>query len=154
MKQFIYFLMVGAIAFLSGCATTYDAQRGDISDESSIVFTRAETYQLFGTRSPWEFFEVTYENFTLDAAGQPIVEVGLRYIGNTGISLWSWTPPPSERNVSLYATCAFYAQPSRQGQILYTTQRLPLLFRLGEITPVKFTAPVKGAASYQIVIGR
>lgn len=148
--KFMTFLSLAAL-FLTGCATTYEAKRNSIADEGTIVFTRDSDYAIFGTRSPHDTIEVVYERLQANDAGQPVIEIGLRYTGFTGFTSWSKTSP---KNVALIAQCHFFEGPNRSGPIVYSTPRQPILFKLGEITPYKASAPVKNAQSYQLVIGK
>ena len=150
--KFTAFLTLSILGFLFvGCATTYDAKRASISSEGSIVFTRDSEYVIFGTYSPRDTVEVVYERFQTNEAGQPVVEIGLRYTGFTGFTSWY---KPSPKTVALVAQCNFFDGVNRSGPIVYSTPRQAILFKLGEITPYKAVAPVTNATSYQLVIGK
>lgn len=144
-------LFVGLVAGFAGCASTYNAQRANIEDEGTIIFTRDSDYALLGTSSPWTMFEVTYERFQRNEAGQPVVEIGLRYTGGTDWTNWYKSSP---QTVTLSAQCNFYDAPNHAGPIVYSTPRQILQFELGETTPYKVVSPVKDVVSYQLVIGQ
>lgn len=151
MKQIGYLFALTVAVFVTGCASTYNAKRANTSQEGTVIFTRADEYALFGTSSPWTTFEVVYERFSVNDAGQPVVEIGLRYTGGTDWTNWY---KPSPETVALQAQCNFYDMPNHAGAIVYSTPRQPLLFKLGEVTAFKAVSPMKRAVSYQLVLGK
>ena len=71
---------------LPACNTVYEAERIDASDldnEPRVAFVRPDKYSfaIFGSRSIKEHVEITYERFSTDDSGYPLVELGLRNKG-------------------------------------------------------------------------
>ncbi len=124
-----------------------------LAGEGTVVFTRPEQYTpLFGSHSPREYFEVAYERFSRNAAGQAVVEVGIRYRGGVHWTDWHRSMP---QNVTIGARCNFYDTPSAQagGAIVYSTNRERIVLQRGETYPYRATCPVLSAAGYQLVLG-
>ncbi len=158
MKQM--FKMLFAVCALSMLACTgcravdpVDVATG-LSDEGSVIFSRSDDYtMLFGSRSANDYFETTYCHFSRNAAGQPVVEVGVRYRGGTSWTNWFRTMP---KHVELSATCHFYRTPGAQaeGPAIYATNTQKLIFTLGQTTAFKAVCPVKTAMGFQVVLGQ
>lgn len=149
-----FLIFIVAILFLGGCWTTKNAQHVDaekLSLESSVVFARGEYYTIwFGGASPWKMFEVIYERFYENDAGQGVVEIGIRYKGGTSWTNW-WDKIPN--TVTMAVQCNFYNDARRLGPIVYSSNRQPTVFKRGETIHFMMTSPVKSVKAYQLVIG-
>ena len=148
--------MALAVAACAGCYSVKPVDRVAVADmisEGSVVFVRAEQYTLwFGSHSPREYFEITYERFSRNAAGQPVVELGLRYRGGVQWTDWYKSMPET---VTLGAVCNFYPTPAAQagGPAIYSTNRERLVMQRGRTTVYRAVCPLKNAEGYQIVLG-
>lgn len=142
--------------FNTGCNAVAPVERipsEDLTKEGTIVFTRPASYTpFFGNYSQRDFITIAYEKFSVNYAGQAVVEVGIRYSGPTGWTNWYRTAPDS---MSLAARCNFYRDRSAQasGPVLYSTNRQPLIIKRGEIYPYRAVCPKEGAQGYQLVLG-
>ena len=149
------FLCVAA-ACLVGCHANYSVSRvpqSNLQTEGTVVFDRASKNNLFfGNRSLVEYVEVVYDRFSVNEAGQPVVEVGIRYKGPDSWTNWYKDAPPQ---LNIAATCNFYETPAAQagGPIVYATSRLPIVIKLGETFAYKAVCPLTTARGYQLVLG-
>jgi hypothetical protein len=142
-----------ASLFLSaGCGTVSNAgktDKGELAKESNIVVVRPDRYTLLGTRSVKDYLEISYEKFTRNRAGFPVVEVGVRSRG--GEHWWDLKGP----DFTIYAQAVFYADPVAgvdvRGRPLYKTNKQPVPLKRGETADLSFTCPVKGAKGYQVI---
>ncbi len=156
MKAFKFICAMALVALFAGagCRTVDSAERAKgLSGEGKVVFSRATDYTMFfGSRSPSDYFEVTYCEMTRNEADQPVVEVGLRYRGGTSWTNWMDTMP---KHVELSAVCNFYRTGSAQaaGPAIYSTNRQMLHFTLGQTTAFRAVCPVKEAMGFQLVLG-
>jgi len=137
---------------LPACNTVYEAERIDASDldnEPRVAFVRPDKYSfaIFGSRSIKEHVEITYERFSTDNSGYPLVELGLRNKG--GQSFWD----NKATNITLSIKTNFYKEikPS-QGAPVYETNWRQLRIVRGDTVHYKVLCPVKLANSYQIRI--
>lgn len=149
------FLLAALVVGLTGCHANYTVSRPtDLHTEGTVVFDRATRNNLFfGNHSLVEYVEVVYERFSVNAAGQPVVEVGIRYKGPDSWTNWYRTAP---RRLRLAATCNFYDTPAAQagGPIVYATNRQPIVLILGETFAFKAVCPLASARGYQVVLGQ
>ena len=145
-------VLAAVVPVVCGCKTVKEvesADRADLAGEGSLVFVRPDRYTLLGTRSVHDYMEVTYEQFTTNDAGQPVVSFGLR---NRGGQHWWHLRGPS---VTIAAKAVFYAHPvvggATGGPPVYETnwQHIPLT--RGETIHYKFVCPV-AAAGYQVTL--
>jgi len=158
MKLVMAIVMVAAAMTFSfsGCYSVKAvsrADRGDLGSEGSVVFSRAGQYTMwFGSHSPREYFEIVYERFSHDTAGQPVVEIGIRYRGGVSWTDWHKEMP---QTVTLGAQCNFYDTPTAQagGPVVYSTNRERLVFQLGNTYAYRAVCPVRSAVGYQLVLG-
>lgn len=155
MKVFLHMSVVLALA-LAGCRTNYPVSRvptSELMTEGTVVFDRAaRNNPFFGTHSVVEYVEVVYDRFSVNEAGQPVVEVGIRYRGPVSWTNWFKDAP---ENLNLSAICNFYDTPAAQagGPIVYSTSRLPIVVKLGETYAFKAVCPRTSARGYQVVLG-
>ncbi len=141
-------ILLTALAVV-GCRTVNTLDTTSMEDEGQVVFTRAGEYtMLFGSRSPWDYFEVVAKRFSRNEAGFPVVEVDLRYRGGVSWTDWFNKVPQS---CSISAVCNFYL--TTGSTIAYATPREPLLFRLGRVTTYRAVCPVKEVMDFQLVLG-
>lgn len=152
-----YSLLLGVmLGCLAGCRANYPVSRvsqADLQMEGTVVFDRASRNNLFfGNHSLVEYVEVVYDRFSVNAAGQPVVEVGIRYKGPDSWTNWYKDAPPQ---LKIKATCNFYGTPAAQagGPIVYAVNRLPVAIKLGETFAYKAVCPVTTARGYQVVLG-
>lgn len=144
--------LLGIALLLSGCHAVYntkDASRRELSRAGSAVVVRPDRYVLFGTRSMRDYLEVVYETFSLNDAGLPVVEMGLR---NKGGEHWY---DLNAQDFTLYAQAVFY-KPSRDQQDaksapLYRTNKQPVPMPRGEVADLRFVCPLRGAGGYQVI---
>lgn len=142
--------------FAVGCHANYPVPRplpDELTREGTVVFDRATRNNLFfGNHSLVEYVEVVYDRFSVNAAGQPVVEVGIRYKGPDSWTNWFKNAPPQ---LNIAATCNFYGTPAAQagGPIAYATNRQPIVIKLGETFAYKAVCPVTTAKGYQVVLG-
>ena len=154
MKNLFVIVLIGM--FLVGCHANYPVSRvrqSDLQMEGTVVFDRAARNNLFfGNHSLVEYVEVVYDRFSVNAAGQPTVEVGIRYKGPDSWTNWYKDAP---RQLNIAATCNFYGTPTAQagGPIVYATNRQPIVIKLGETYAFKAVCPNTGARGYQVVLG-
>lgn len=150
MKLLIW-MCAGLLLTALGCKSVVELDRAEVANEGSVVFERASQLTMFfGTRSPRDYFEVVYEDFTQNEAGFPVMEIGIRYRGGTGFGNWSDKIPET---LTLTAKTTFYKGVRVASPVAYQTTRQTLLFRKGETVAYKVVAPVHGAQSYQVVLG-
>jgi hypothetical protein len=147
------FIGLTTLAMLTGCRAVFNANSTDpaeMAGESSVVVVRPDRYTLLGTRSMQKNLEVVYEEMTVNAAGQPVVKLGLRNRG--GEQWYDWRAP----DFTLYAQVAFYEAPvigtSARQAPLYRTNKQPVPMPRGETIDLSFTSPVKGAGGYQVTL--
>ena len=82
------------------------ADRGNMAQEGTVVFTRpAHFTPWFGNYSISQFLEITYERVSRNAAGQLVVEVGIRNRGPVSWTNWHRHAP---KTLNIAATCNFY----------------------------------------------
>lgn len=149
-----------AIGFLSlnflGCTAVDPVARADraaMSQEGTVVFTRpAHFTPWFGNYSISQFIEITYERVSRNAAGQLVVEIGIRNRGPVSWTNWHRHAP---EKLSITATCNFYETSAGVlgGPMLYQTNRRTLVINRGETYAYKAVCPVDGANGYQLVLG-
>ena len=151
MKQTVYGLFL--LLLLSGCRSTYNADpmKGkELAGEGRVVVVRPRRYTLLGTQSMRDYLEVVYEEMSENAAGYPVVRLGLRNKG--GEHWWDLRGP----DFTLFAQAVFYSQPvegqAARGAPLYRTNRQGIPMKRGETSDITFTCPVKGARGYQIIL--
>lgn len=150
-------LFVVTVAFFgAGCNAVGSVERvspEELAGEGSVVFTRPADYTpFFGTYSQRDFITIVYEKFSVNDAGQAVVEVGIRYRGPASWTNWMRTAPDS---MTIAARCNFYRDRSAQqsGPVLYSTNRRSLVIKRGETYPYRAVCPQKGAQGYQLVLG-
>lgn len=142
--------------FSCGCIAVDPVDRadsGDLAKEGTIVFTRPARFTpWFGNYSIGQFLEITYERASRNAAGQLVVEVGIRNRGPVSWTNWHRHAPKS---LSIAATCSFYETPSSAagGPVVYQTNRQTLVINRGETCAYKAVCPVASANGYQLVLG-
>ena len=148
------FVLAAGIAGLlsTGCHTTYNAGGAnpkELAKESTVVVVRPDRYTLLGTRSVRDYLEVTYDEMTRNAAGLPVVRVGVRNKG--GEHWWDLRGP----DFTIYAQAVFYAEPvtgvSARSAPLYRTNKQAVPMQRGETTDLSFACPVKAAKGYQVI---
>lgn len=144
------------VILLVGCHANYSVSRvsqNDLQMESAVVFDRASRNNLFfGNHSLVEYVEVVYERFAVNEAGQPVVEVGIRYKGPDSWVNW-WKDAP--RQLNIVGTCNFYDTSAAQagGPIVYSTSRQPIVLKLGETFAYRAVCPLKSVRGFQLVLG-
>lgn len=147
-------LAIICLALLAGCAAMKSANtvdRKELAEESTVVVVRPDRYTLLlGTRSMRDYLEVVYEEFSVNAAGYPVVKIGVRNKG--GEHWWDLRGP----DFTLYAQAVFYRDPVIGTDVrsapLYRTNKQPIPMERGETADISFTSPVKGAKGYQVVL--
>ncbi|MGE4563454.1 MAG: hypothetical protein AB7F32_01165 [Victivallaceae bacterium] len=140
------------LPFAGGCkavSSVDQADRADLENESTVVFTRPSRYVAWGTKSLRDYLEVTYERFYTNDAGQDVLEVGLRFRGATHWYDYFYSMPES---VTFTGRANFYPGKTRSGAPLYSTNRQTILIRRGDTFNFKAVSPRKGAGSYQLVL--
>ena len=154
MKKTLF--ICSAVVGLVGCHANYSVSRvpqSNLQAEGPVVFDRASKNNLFfGNRSLVEYVEVVYDRFSVNEAGQPVVEVGIRYKGPDSWTNWYKDAPPQ---LNIAATCNFYETPAARagGPIVYATSRLPIVIKLGETYAYRAVCPMSTAKGYQVVLG-
>lgn len=153
--KFLSLLMVALAAVLfCGCNSVRDLDRAKevkLDDEGSVVFTRPAHYTMFfGSYSISQFLEVIYERASYNAAGQMVVEVGIR---NRGPVSWTNWPVHAPKVLRIKAQTNFYAGKRVSSPIVYSTNRPTLVIGRGETYAYKVTCPVAGVTNYQLVLG-
>lgn len=151
-----WILCGGALLWLLavGCASVHSvdrAKRSDLEGEGSIVFTRPVSYVAWGTRSLSDALEITYERFSVNAAGQGVLEVGIRYRGTQHwYDFWAYNP----ERLTVAAQTNFYATGNGQagGPPLYSTNRQTLVIRRGDTCSYQALCPRAGAKGSQLVL--
>ena len=93
MKFFLWLVFcMATCVLLVGCHANYSVSRvpqSNLQTEGTVVFDRASRNNLFfGNRSLVEYVEVVYDRFSVNEAGQPVVEVGIRYKGPDSWTNW------------------------------------------------------------------
>lgn len=149
----VIFAVMAMCLVATGCRTVTQldtADRADVVAEGSMVFERAKEFAIFGSRSPRDYFEVVYEDFSSNEAGLPVLEVGIRYRGGTGFTNWTQEIP---EKMTLVAKTTFYKGERAVSPVAYASNRQTLLFRKGETVSLKVVSPVREARSYQVVLG-
>lgn len=127
--------------------------RGQMAQEGTIVFTRpAHFTPWFGNYSISQFLEIAYERVSRNAAGQLVVEVGIRNRGPVSWTNWHRHAP---KTLSIAATCNFYETSAGAlgGPCIYQTNRRTLVIGRGETYAYKAVCPVENANGYQLVLG-
>ena len=145
--------ILGVAAFLTpGCRSVYNPHRAGTSalaKEGSLVFVRPDKYSILGTRSLRDYCEVTYETFSRNEAGQPVVKIGLRNRG--GRHWWDLKGP----RVVIAAKAVFYEQGVTSAAItsppVYETNWQKLPITRGETIHYSFVSPVD-AQGYQVIL--
>ncbi len=158
MNKKTIFAIAGALALaaMCGCRAVDPVARadpGEMAQEGTIVFTRPARFSpWFGDYSMSQFLEITYERASRNAAGQLVVEVGIRNRGPVSWTNWHRHAPES---LTIGATCNFYPTPAGvlAGPIIYQTNRRNLVIRRGETFAYKAVCPLESANGYQIVLG-
>ncbi len=151
MKYFLFVAVFICSMFICGCHSVYNANRADdLSREGSIVFTRPARFSpFFGSYSISEFVEIVYEKAYKNAAGQLVVEVGIR---NRGPVSWTnWHVKAPER-LTLKTICNFYNGNKNGSPIAYSTNRREIVIGRGETFAYQAVCPVE-AFSYQLILG-
>ncbi len=143
-------------AVFCGCTAVDSVARAgqrDMAREGTIVFTRPARFTpWFGNYSISQFLEVTYERASRNAAGQLVVEVGIRNRGPVSWTNWHQHAP---KILNIAATCNFYGTQAGalEGPVIYQTNRRTLAINRGETYVYKAVCPVEGANGYQLVLG-
>lgn len=138
--------------FQLGCNSTYrlDPASAGPGREGSMVFVRPDKFSVLGTRSLRDYFEVTYEEFSMNEANQPVVKFGIR---NRGGQRWYDLKGPN--NLVVAAKAVFYkrAVTGREatGAPVYETNWQKLPVTRGGTLHYDFTSPVP-AQGYQIIL--
>ena len=153
-KQSLVCLISGVVLLLSGCHTTYDANKAnsaELSKEGTVVFVRPDKYKILGTRSIRDYVEITYEEISRNEAGFPVVSLGLRNRG--GRHFWDVKGP----DIQLSVQTAFYGTPiqpggAASGAAAYRTNWQTVKLVRGQTSDYKVVCPVKDAGYYQITI--
>ncbi len=137
----------------NGCQTNYNAGYAPVEElagEGSIVFVRPDRYTILGTRSVRDYIEITYEKFSLNEAGLPMVQIGFRNRG--GQHFWDTKGP----EVVLSVKSVFYSDPIDQtgptGPPVYETNWQPLQLNRGETDHFKVICPKKEGQYYQVTV--
>ena len=160
MKKHIKISLMAAVAVAGtvfcGCTAVDPVVRADpagLAQEGTIVFTRPARFTpWFGNYSLSQFIEVTYERASRNAAGQLVVEVGIRNRGPVSWTNWDQHAP---KLLNIAATCNFYGTQAGAlgGPVVYQTNRRTLAINRGETYVYKAVCPVEGANGYQLVLG-
>ena len=155
MKTIFNSLMLIAVALCFCACTAVDnagwASVSELQAESSIVFTRPARFTpFFGSYSVSELIEITYERASRNQAGQMMVEVGIRYKGQTGWTDWFRETP---RKIALKSICNFYQDGGVDTPVVYATNQRTLLIQRGATYSYKAVCPVKSANRFQLVLG-
>ena len=144
-------LAVTAIFIFCGCKSVNNVKRADVSNEGTIVFTRAARYTpFFGTFSPYELLEIVYEQSSRNASGQLVVEVGIRYRGSVSWTNWHVSAPDQ---ITLRTLCNFYQGSRSHSAPVYSTNHRNIVIRRGETYNYKAVCPVENTTQYQLVLG-
>ncbi len=153
MRKMTMYLGISLAAFCFGCQTVYNAEYTppeDLALEGSIVFVRPDRYTILGTRSIRDYIEITYENFSANEAGYPMVQVGLRNRG--GQHVWDREGP----EVLLSVKTVFYADPiagtGPTGPPVYETNWQSVHLNRGATEHFKVVCPKNEGQYYQITI--
>jgi hypothetical protein len=149
-----YAVMAVAFVVLSGCHTTYNADKtpgSELQREGDVVFVRPDRYSILGTRSIRDYVEISYEQIGTNDAGYPVLGIGLRNRG--GQHFWDLKGP----GVQLSVQTAFYSTPiqpkgAASGPAVYSTNWQTIKLVRGQTFDYKVTCPVKGANYYQMTI--
>lgn len=153
MKWYSLAAVIAAI-ILSGCTAVDNVDRVSCADqqqEGTIVFARAAHYSpLFGTYSLNELIEIAYERVHRNAAGQLVVEAGIRY---RGYSFWTNWFRHSPGVLTLRTVCNFYQDGGISTPVVYATNHQEIVINRGETFAFKAVCPVTSATRYQIVLG-
>lgn len=154
MKHLSILLAACALAVFCGCHPVENVDRvsyTDLDRESSVVFTRPARYTMFfGSRSIRDFVEIVYEQASRNAAGQLVVEVGIR---NRGPVSWTNWPQHAPDRLGLKVVTNFYSGQRGASPIVYSTNRPTILIGRGQTYAYKAVCPVPNATSYQVVLG-
>lgn len=155
MKSLLLCLLAVLCAAFSGCRAVYNVERAKLDDlqaEGTIVFTRPARFTpLFGSYSISELVEITYEKVSRNAAGQLVVEAGIRFRGP--VSWTNWNVPATSR-VTLKTRCNFYGEGGVvNSPIIYSTNQREIVIPLGGTYAYKAVCPRAEASRYQIVLG-
>ena len=129
------------------------ADRGNMAQEGTVVCTRpAHFTPWFGNYSISQFLEITYERVSRNAAGQLVVEVGIRNRGPVSWTNWHRHAP---KTLNIAATCNFYETSAGAlgGPCIYQTNRRTLVIGRGETYAYKAVCPAENANGYQLVLG-
>jgi hypothetical protein len=121
-----------------------------LADEGSLVFVRPDIYTVFGARSIRDYVEITYEKMSVDDAGQPMLQLGLRNRG--GQHFWDKSGPELALSVK---TC-FYRDPIKatgpSGPPVYETNWQVVHLNRGETEHYKVICPYADATYYQVTL--
>ena len=135
------------------CRSVYSANRANPAEmmlESSIVFTRPCKFTpFFGSYSLSEFVEIVYERAGKNAAGQLVVEVGIRNRGPVSWTNWYVDAP---QRITLKTVCNFYQGNRVVSPMVFSTNRREIIIGRGETFSYKAVCPVD-AVSYQLILG-
>ena len=154
MKAILTFFGLALCIFVcAGCQTTYNphgAPAKELAKEGSIVFVRPDRYTVLGTRSIRDYIEITYENLTVNEAGMPTLQVGLRNRG--GQHWWDVKGP----QVVLSAKVCFYADPvvgtGPTGPPVYETNWQAVPITRGGTAHFEVVCPYNSATYYQLTL--
>lgn len=151
MKIFSYvFLLIAALMFW-GCRAVYAVNRADADNDGTIVFSRpAKFHPFFGSRSLSEFIEVTYEKFSRNEIGQPVVEVGIRYRGPVKFSDWFSKAPNS---VAIKVRTNFLEGVNVSSPIIWSTEDREIVIPLGQTYAYRAVCPVVKVQGYRVILG-
>lgn len=150
MKKFFTMLFLLSAVLFTGCHAVYDVDRSDRA-EGSIVFTRPARFTpFFGSYSLSEFVEITYERASRNAAGQMVVEVGIR---NRGPVSWvNWYKNAPER-ITLKTRCVFFNGIRNASPAVFTTNQQEIIIGRGETYYYRAVCPNQNARDYQLILG-
>ena len=152
-----YLAILFAAVILSGiygCRPVHNADYVNDTrarDEGAVVFTRAAKYHaFFGTYSIRDFVEITYCNVQRNAAGQLVMEVGIRNSGPASWRNW-WKNAPEQ--ISLKAQSNFFRAERVSSPIVYSTNRENIIIKRGTTYAYKAVCPNGEAQTAQLVLG-
>ncbi len=151
MKIFCYVFIFAAALMFSGCRATYAVNRARTDNEGTIVFTRPKKfYPFFGSYSLSEFIEITYEKFSRNKAGQPVVEVGIRYRGPVQFSDWYTKAPDT---VAVKVRTNFLEGINVSSRIVWSTGDREIVIPLGQTYAYRAVCPDNMAQGYRVILG-
>lgn len=151
MKIFTLIFMFAAALIFCSCRAVYSANRADMDQEGSVVFTRpVKFHPFFGSYSLSDFVEITYEKVSRNKAGQLVVEVGIRNRGPVQFSNWNKKAPDI---IALKAQCNFFEGNRTNSPMVYSTNEREIIIPRGKTFAYKAVCPAVQAKDYQLILG-